>query len=143
MKVVLYSGNKKEIIDLVLLGCYLNCLLGFNFEESFFEKLTRIIKEKISSMDLTISLNIELFKDLRLLEYLFENEDIKVDIDATDKFGSPPLLNAVKLGNLEIVKYLIEKGANKEAVDRIGFTPLLRATQTGQFKIIQYLIEKG
>ena len=34
---ILLLGDKKEIIDLVLLACYLKCFLGFNFEESTVE----------------------------------------------------------------------------------------------------------
>ncbi|ORX83690.1 hypothetical protein BCR32DRAFT_192423, partial [Anaeromyces robustus] len=49
---------------------------------------------------------------------------------------------ACQSGNITIIKYLIEHGANvnKETND---FTPLIAACQNGNNTIIKYLIEHG
>ena len=46
-------------------------------------------------------------------------------------------------GHLEVVKYLISVGANKEAKNKYGDTPLLIATQKGNLEVVKYLISVG
>lgn len=40
-------------------------------------------------------------------------------IDSTDQFGDTPLFNACRCRNLEMVKYLIEKGSNPLFVNAV------------------------
>jgi len=46
-------------------------------------------------------------------------------------------------GNIEIVKYLIEKGSNINQGRTNGTTPLYIASQNSHIEIVKYLIEKG
>jgi hypothetical protein len=56
-----------------------------------------------------------------------------------------PLLAAIYVGSLPIVKTLIEAGALIDYKQRLGLlrTPLQKAAERGHFDIVQYLIEKG
>lgn len=66
-----------------------------------------------------------------------------------------PLLYATRAGNLELVRMLVNAGADIEAADANGITPLIdaiinysvvsmkRAPQSDHFTIAQYLIEQG
>ena len=56
---------------------------------------------------------------------------------------STPLHYACKSGDLQIVQYLIEKGANVEAQNSIGNGPLHLASGYGKTNIVKYLISKG
>ena len=51
--------------------------------------------------------------------------------------------NASLCGNTEIVKYLVEKGANIETENEDGNTPLFIACEKNNNDIVKYLIEKG
>jgi cytohesin len=71
----------------------------------------------------------------------------KPTIDALDKVDSTPLLNAIYVGNIDIVKSLIKNGANVNAIINdngdIGHYPLLDAIKKGNNDIAKLLIEKG
>lgn len=66
-----------------------------------------------------------------------------------------PLLYATRAGNLELVRMLVEAGADIEAADANGITPLIdaiinysvvsmkRAPQSDHFRIAHYLVEAG
>jgi ankyrin repeat protein len=46
-------------------------------------------------------------------------------------------------GSLEIVKYLIENGADVNFINSSYYSPLLVAAESGQFEIVKYLVESG
>jgi len=67
-----------------------------------------------------------------------------VDINVKDEVGSTPLHTAAFSGHFEIVKFLIENGADVNAVnDEFGETPIFNAVAKGHIDIVKYLIEKG
>ena len=57
--------------------------------------------------------------------------------------GNTPLHAACEKGNLEIVKILLEHGAEKDAENVDGFTPLLRACTNGHLFVIKELAARG
>ncbi|NIM99608.1 MAG: hypothetical protein GTO24_16515 [candidate division Zixibacteria bacterium] len=64
-------------------------------------------------------------------------------LDASNERGSTPLHNASFGGHLEVVKFLLEKGADIEAVNGRGFTPLHFAAYRGHRDVVQLLLDKG
>ncbi|EAY12363.1 hypothetical protein TVAG_245950 [Trichomonas vaginalis G3] len=62
---------------------------------------------------------------------------------AKGKFGSNSLIFASENGHLEIVKYLISVGADKDAKNEDGYTPLMYASYFGKIGLVQYLISVG
>ena len=57
--------------------------------------------------------------------------------------GATALHIAAREANLEIVKILVENGADVNLVDNEGWTPAMRAALVGDAKIIDFLISKG
>ncbi|KAI9106248.1 ankyrin repeat protein, partial [Phlyctochytrium arcticum] len=57
-----------------------------------------------------------------------------------DTYGSTPLHRACALGYAELVKLLIEKGAQMEKEDKEGNTPVLIAVEEGYPAIVQLLV---
>jgi len=53
------------------------------------------------------------------------------------------LVLAAERGNLEIVKFLVERGVKIESKDVDGATPLYGAAFNGRMSVVQYLVEKG
>ncbi|MHB9147566.1 MAG: ankyrin repeat domain-containing protein [Candidatus Amoebophilus sp.] len=54
-----------------------------------------------------------------------------------------PLHKACEVGNLEAVKYLVEKGADLNAKGNRDYTPLHYACRKGNLEIVKYLLEQG
>lgn len=52
-------------------------------------------------------------------------------------------MRAASSGQLAIVQYLAEKGANLDMQDEYGYTSLIKAAERGYLPIVQYLTEKG
>lgn len=71
------------------------------------------------------------------------------NVNAKDKkFGTTPLMYASYGGNdtkqrLEMVKYLISKGAKVNAKSNCGDTALIRAIFANDFEIVKFLIKSG
>merc|ERR1712113_992837 len=66
------------------------------------------------------------------------------NVDACDeKYGLTPLMLASIEGYLNIVKYLVEKGANVDAFDDKNYTAMMHANANNRLEILKYLMEKG
>ncbi|MFP3022460.1 MAG: ankyrin repeat domain-containing protein [Wolbachia sp.] len=69
-------------------------------------------------------------------------EEKKIDINLKDKKGEGYLHHAVQSGNLDTVKYLVQKGIDVDQQNKDNVSPLLYAATTGNIHIIRYLVEK-
>ncbi|CAL8115994.1 unnamed protein product [Orchesella dallaii] len=68
----------------------------------------------------------------------FQGININEEVD-----GRPPLLYAADYGQLEVIDYLVAKGANVNATDKHGISPLLAAIWEGHTSCVRLLLEKG
>ena len=50
---------------------------------------------------------------------------------------------ACQNGDMEKIKFLIEKGADIEAKNNYGNTPLILTSRYGHIEVVKFLIEKG
>jgi hypothetical protein len=64
-------------------------------------------------------------------------------INQRNKGGATSLHIACREGNFEIVKILIENGANVNIVDNEGWSPLMRASLAGKEDIVEILLKNG
>jgi len=82
-----------------------------------------------------------IFECLPLIKYLIEIK--KVNVDFLDNTGGTSLIAAINRHNLDIVKYLVDHGADVNAKSEHGETPLWWALERGSSNIIKYLVSKG
>lgn len=77
-----------------------------------------------------------------MLKFCF---DKIVDVNEKDKVwgGAKPIEKAIRFGNLNAVKVLLERGVELEEKNKYGSTPLLLALLEGRKEIMEYLVEKG
>lgn len=54
-----------------------------------------------------------------------------------------PLFIAATCGNVEILRFLVENGANVNATDDFGFTPLMAASDSQFLDAVTFLIDQG
>ena len=52
-----------------------------------------------------------------------------------DNYEKTVLINSMKNGSLDVVKYLVEKGAEVDARDESGWTPLMNAAIGGHLEV--------
>ncbi len=57
--------------------------------------------------------------------------------------GETPLILASDEGHLEVVKYLIKKGAKIKHSDKYNNFPLMKAVCKGHHEVVKCLIENG
>lgn len=75
---------------------------------------------------------------------LFLLQSTEIDINQKDKNGYTPLHFAVQSNTYDVVKVLLDKGANVDIQDKFGNTPLFKsATENTDLKITQVLIHSG
>jgi len=67
----------------------------------------------------------------------------KHSIDATDGDGRTALINATAYHNIEVIKWVLSKGADVNFQDRVGYSALHFAAQNGAFDLAKILIENG
>lgn len=75
------------------------------------------------------------------LKALLEKSSTKVDELILKK--RPAILHAADYGQTEIVKYLIEKGANVNVFDEYGICPLLAAVWESHAETAEVLLKNG
>ena len=75
--------------------------------------------------------------DLEQLRYLFEGVDIESD------YAFELLQVALERGHLDVVKFLVSKGADVKRKDGPGNTPLHLASREGHLDIVEFLILEG
>uniref|UniRef100_A0ACD5TI05 Uncharacterized protein n=1 Tax=Avena sativa TaxID=4498 RepID=A0ACD5TI05_AVESA len=84
-------------------------------------------------------------KEAEVCEYLVE--DVRVDVNAVDICGRTPLVWAITCkggsGLVDIVRYLLDHGANPDNVDERGFTPLHEAAKIGFCEVVELLLSRG
>ena len=71
-------------------------------------------------------------------------EIMKNGLDVNAKYdGAPVLYIAVRFGDLDMVKWLVEHGAKVDAEDDMQITSLIVAAYNGKRDVVQYLISRG
>ena len=78
-------------------------------------------------------------ENIFIIEHLINNN---IDINSQDPHGWTPIMEAVD-GHLEIVKLLLERGANVNEKDIFCFTPLFCASINNHLEIVKVLLEYG
>ncbi len=76
--------------------------------------------------------------------------DSGADIEATDQYRGPPLIDAAAHAQTDVVQLLLERGANLHARDKYGNTALIAAscqcavaTMNDAYYVVKALLEKG
>jgi ankyrin repeat protein len=64
-------------------------------------------------------------------------------VDAKDRKGQTALMWAADDGNTDVVRLLIERGADKHARVKSGFTPMLFAAREGRIEAVRALLKAG
>ena len=75
--------------------------------------------------------------NLSVLKSFVEHK--RCNINIRDETGSTALIWASCEGHLEVVKYLVEKGADLEAKDNEGWTALMLASYYDRLEIVKVL----
>jgi ankyrin repeat protein len=118
--------------------------------------IVKTIKHNIGEMGYQIAIDKGLFDKVSSKEALYSaiycntikyvKHFIESDISLLNcKFynESTPILTASYVGHIEIIEYLIEKGADINSIGDHGLTPLLMAVYNGKFNAVKYLVEHG
>lgn len=108
---------------------------AFSKRKSFSKKQSSIYNGTESLHNAILNGNVELTRQILLLE--------NVDVNALLPPGWNALHHACRLGNLNIIKLLLEFGADTSIQNEDSLTPLLLAVTNGYFDVAAYLINDG
>jgi len=97
-------------------------------------------KKKEDNNDNDMNHNIQSYHITNIQEAM--NYLLFSNINTIDDEGLTPLLHTIIHGNLELVQYMIERGACIHYQDRAGWTPLLWSIRCNHVDIAKYLIKE-
>lgn len=80
-------------------------------------------------------------KDILTIQSLIE--DSEIDINYQNKHKTSPLIEAVRVGDIEIVRLVLKKSPNLEFKDFFDFTALMISATEGNYEVSQLLINSG
>ena len=80
--------------------------------------------------------------NLEMVQSIIEEQNFDVNTKY-EKDGSTALHWAAYGGQYDVVKYLVEHGADVNAKDNNDMTPLMDAAQEGHLEVVKYLVEHG
>jgi uncharacterized protein len=114
---------------------------GANDPVAAIAKALNIDPAQLSSLDPSLFANID---QAQLAAFLNEGAAGFFTGANNDKGGGiTPLVFAVRQGDLESVKILVEAGGDVNQATRYGWSPLLAAIQNRHYRIASYLLDKG
>nr|XP_051227881.1 uncharacterized protein LOC127345435 isoform X2 [Lolium perenne] len=70
-------------------------------------------------------------------------EECGIDVNAVSKTGGTPMSYAAKEGNVQVMRYLLDRGGNPAMPDKRGSTPLHGAALGGHCEAVRLLLSKG
>jgi|GEM_PF-2445749 len=85
--------------------------------------------------------NMDMIRTFLHQQLLKNSQDF--NINSRDKYGRTALSIAVGKRNLEMVKLLVENGADVNIFNRNKYTPLMTSCRNGSLSIVKYLIAHG
>ena len=118
-----------------------NLLLDIQDDAGFTPVHLAIVNNNLHVLDQLLAAGFDV--NLALNEYS-NGEDWASDgyIYSGEKEGTTPLMAACAIGNLNLVKTLVDNGAAIEAVNKISYTCAHRAAQGNHVSILEYLLQK-
>lgn len=83
--------------------------------------------------------------DAKKIRHMLSQEHLRpfIDIDSQDEDGTTPLIYAACFGALQVLRALLEAGANANTQDKSGWTALMWATNNNHEDIVKTLVECG
>jgi ankyrin repeat protein len=81
--------------------------------------------------------------DLEHVEFPVAKWSCYAGISVAGNDGNTPLHYACEGGNLEVVKFLIDSGADVSVAGNDGNTPLHYACEGGNLEVVKFLIDSG
>lgn len=154
MRLCIMEDKTREIEELVKSGYDINQILcndvtplhsavGFNSYKSVrtLLKLGADVNARTSEISNTPLLIATIMNFPESAKILLDDKNI--DLEARNCFGNTALIMAVFEGNLEMVRLLIEAGADINATDNASFTPLIRSIAKKHDAVSSFLIDSG
>ena len=77
------------------------------------------------------------------MKILFPSLCFRADVNAKDSFRWTPLHHACHSGQVDVVRLLLERGAELDAQSFSRGTPLMRAIESSREEVVEFLISKG
>ena len=105
-------------------------------------KVAKLLKDRGADLNLVPLTLLTLLGDVEVVQSRINQG---ANIDETDNRGCSPLIVAAKWGYLEIVKLLLDNGAdvNAWAWDTMEQTALMEASDQGHVELVKFLLQKG
>ncbi len=95
------------------------------------------VKDRLNALHIALGFG----RDLEIIKFLVaQGFDINLVKDVT---GRTPILSAARLQSLDVLEFLIDKGADVKLKDRFGETPLLVAASGNSVEVLKLFLDNG
>ena len=142
------------VAALLVLGTQIQSLKedNKNLEHNFIvqENISKVLKIRIQKMSQEME-NDELMCQAEIKSLTVSKKGLLNDIKELKKQLKPfeeflkkaNISEAAELGNLNIVKLMLQKGTDIDSIGKDGMTPLHLAVSKGHLKVVQFLLNHG
>ncbi|MDR1485491.1 MAG: ankyrin repeat domain-containing protein [Planctomycetaceae bacterium] len=115
---------------------------SYQIDKRVFKVLCKYLVEKGMSTDELLNILSHLYPhdsfDIELAEFMLS----MIDVNKTTQSGNSMISYAVQAKNLELVKYLVDRGADINLTTKYGNSLINQAVASGSIEIVKYLADR-
>ena len=133
------------LFPFLIVCCFVYAFVGSwcGFLTAFADMLTSLAVYATTIFDFQLKFLLGLLSIICVKLFDMSTWGVSGDMEKADSYGWTPLMIASANGRLDVVRYLLEQGANRDKTSYTGKTSLHKAVQYGRLEVAKLLMVYG